>query len=276
MPKHANDLIRKIQDLRHLDWNDISRSSATPGCFLKTYSGDGQRRIYYKLSNYDSYRGIFGHESINELIVSRLLDVLGVDHLSYRLLHALVRIDGVEHTTWLCTSKNFRKTNESKMALDFYYDLMSEPGESPLDFCVRMGWADIIYPMMLVDFLVANRDRHGANMEVLRSTDGSIRLSPLFDHGISLIFSCYDDVSAVENFDVLRDMPVNNWLGSRSLVYNLNLLAQDLKIDLLHESDFDYILGGLEDALPAAHLAKIREMIWKRWNYFEEVRNRPR
>ena len=42
---------------------------------------DGAKRIYYKMSNYDSYRGVFGHESVNELIVSRVLDVLGIEHV---------------------------------------------------------------------------------------------------------------------------------------------------------------------------------------------------
>ena len=52
-------------------------SPGTPGCFLKAYEEVNGKRLYYKLSNYDSYRGVFGHECVNELIVSRVMNVLG-------------------------------------------------------------------------------------------------------------------------------------------------------------------------------------------------------
>ncbi len=70
------DFIDELQDLRYLDWTNKKRSVGTPGCFLKAYEEKNGIRFYYKLSNYDSYRGIFEHECVNELIVSRLLDVL--------------------------------------------------------------------------------------------------------------------------------------------------------------------------------------------------------
>ena len=75
------DLVTELQDLRHLDWALRKMSPGTPGCFLKAYEESDERKIYYKLSNYDSYRGVYGHESVNELIVSRLLDVLDIPHV---------------------------------------------------------------------------------------------------------------------------------------------------------------------------------------------------
>lgn len=83
-----NDFIEELQDLRYLDWADKKLSVGTPGCFLKAYEEKDEIKFYYKLSNYDSYRGIFGHECVNELIVSRLLDVLRIPHLSYQLVYA--------------------------------------------------------------------------------------------------------------------------------------------------------------------------------------------
>jgi len=41
-----------------------------------------------------------------------------------------------------------------------------------------------MYQMFLIDYLIANRDRHGSNLEVLRNEDDdSIRMAPLFDQG---------------------------------------------------------------------------------------------
>lgn len=59
-----------------LDWAARKISPGMPGCFLKAYEEADGKRLYYKLSNYDSYRGVFGHECVNELIVSRVMDVL--------------------------------------------------------------------------------------------------------------------------------------------------------------------------------------------------------
>ena len=67
-----------------------------------------------------------------------------------------------------------------------FYQLERNDGESPLEFCVRQGWGESIYQMLVVDYLILNRDRHGANIEVLRDTKRkTLRLAPIFDHGLS-------------------------------------------------------------------------------------------
>ena len=75
------DIILEKQDLSYLSWARVKNSSGTAGSYLKAYSDLGERKIYYKLSYYDAYNGIVGHESDNEHIVDRLLTILGVEHL---------------------------------------------------------------------------------------------------------------------------------------------------------------------------------------------------
>jgi len=54
--------------------------------------------------------------------------------------------------------------------------------------------------------LILNRDRHGANIEVLRnSRKKTFRMAPLFDHGLSLLCCCMNDCQ-VDAFDVMEDM----------------------------------------------------------------------
>lgn len=111
---------------------------------MKSYSELSGKKIYYKLSNYDSVKGVVGHECVNELIVDRLLENLGIEHLHYQLIHADVLLDGKRQEVYLCASEDFKKRGESKIALDVYYESEREAGESPLDFCVRNGWAEYI------------------------------------------------------------------------------------------------------------------------------------
>lgn len=127
-----------------------------------------------------------GHECVNELIVSRVMDVLNIPHLHYQLIHADVCISKKNIQTWICASKNFRNEDEEKTGFDVLYDLEKEGDESPLEFAVGYGWAEYMYQMFLIDYLTANRDRHGSNLEVLQNRDGGLRMAPLFDQGISL------------------------------------------------------------------------------------------
>lgn len=89
-----NQVVTEKQDLTYLKWSHARNSGGTAGTFLKSQSGMSGEKVYYKLSNYDSEKGIIGHECVNEIIVDRLLGVLGVEHLGYQLIHADIDVDG--------------------------------------------------------------------------------------------------------------------------------------------------------------------------------------
>ena len=89
------------------------------------------------------------------------MNALKILHLQYRLIHAEICIGKKRIETWICSSENFRKPGEQKVRFDLLYDLEKRDDESPLEFAVRYGWEQYIYQMFLVDYLVANRDRHG-------------------------------------------------------------------------------------------------------------------
>ena len=213
-----------------------------------------------------------GHECVNELIADRLLTILGIEHLNYHLIHADILIDGQSYETYLCASSDFKKRGESKIALDVYYQREREDAESPLDFCLRNGWSEHIWKMLAVDFLILNRDRHGANIEVLRNSRvKTLRLAPLFDHGISLIFNCMDE-EAARTFDAMADKPVQSFVGSKSAEDNLKLIPKDClpHLNPLREYNRGVLFADLETVLPQAWRNKIWEMLWRRWTFYED------
>ena len=268
-------IIHTLQDMTYLSWSLIRGSSGTAGSFLKSYEDTPEGKIYYKLSNYDTYHGVIGHECVNEIIADRLLSILGIPHLAYQLIHANIRIDGREQETWLCASADYKQRGDRKVALDTYYQIERLPAESPLDFCIRNGWGDRIYQMLIFDYLILNRDRHGANMEVLINRfHKTVRLAPLFDHGVSLFSRCPDDAS-IQNEDVMADKPIQCFVGSHSSWDNLHLIPHDRFPDLtpLREADRSVLLEGLEDALDPLWLDRIWEMIWRRWKAYEDFRH---
>ena len=75
----------------------------------------------------------------------------------------------------------------------------------------------------------------------------TIHLAPIFDHGLSLLFSCTDD-SAVAEYDVMADKRVNNFIGSSSTWENLHMIPKE-KLPQLHalkETDRNFLMNGLD------------------------------
>ena len=181
-------------------------------------------------------------------------------------------MEGITHEFDRSAAEDFKAKSESKTALDAYKELEALPDESALDFCIRMGWEDYVYQMLIVDSLILHRARTGAPLEVLRtSRKKTIRLAPLFDHGLSLLCSCLDDV-AVAKFDVMADKPCNNFIGSKSTWDNLRIIPKDKmpKLTPLHESDRQVLLEGLDGVISQTLQDEIWEMIWKRWCAYED------
>ena len=202
-------------------------------------------------------------------------EVVGDGAYNVKQLPCDIEIEGKVYTTYVCASEDFKKRGESKIALDDYYTANVQKGEDRYDFCRRMGWQRYIDTMLAVDYLILNRDRHGANMEVLTNRyRKTIRLAPLFDHGVSLFCRCRS-IEELEKEDVMADKPVQCFVGSRSAWDNLRLVPRDQfpRLSPLKESDRAYLLDGLDEALDQHWLDRSWEMIWRRWQAYENLRN---
>ena len=127
--------------------------------------------------------------------------------------------------------------------------------------------------MLVVDFLILNRDRHGANIEVLRNArKKSLRLAPIFDHGLSLLFNCHTE-EEINQFDVMKDRAVQCFVGSRSVQQNLMLIPKGEipALNPLQHTHKAYLLEGLDGIIPQSLQNKIWDMIWQRWEYYENL-----
>lgn len=266
-------IVKQKTDLTFLNWSNIRSSSGTAGTFLKSESSLNGEKKYYKLSNFDMENGVVGHECINEIIVDRLLSILGVEHLEYQLINADIDIEGRLYSTYLCASRDFKQRGESKIALDDFYRTNAVKGESHYDFCARQGWKHYINTMIVVDYLILNRDRHGANIEVLRnSKKQTLRIAPLFDHGLSLLYSCLTD-EQVESFDIMEDKRCQNFIGGYSCNDNLSLVDNMSSVfqNKLTEGDKDILFDGLHGILSDKLMDKIWDMIFARYRRYEKL-----
>ena len=99
------------------------------------------------------------------------------------------------------------------------------------------------------------------------------RLSPLFDHGLSFLFSCYENLESMKKFDILEDRAVNNFIGARSLEYNLHLIPKggSYFAGELEAEHRECLMKGLDQILSQEHLQRIWEMLWERWKRYVEI-----
>ena len=203
------------------------------------------------------------------------LSLLDISHLEYTLVHAIVEVDGKKMETWLCQSYDFKEMWESKLPLEDYYAMEREMGESPLDFCRKMSWEKNIYDMLMIDFLISNRDRHGANIEVLiNRRKKKIPMAPIFDHGLSFVCRCHN-AEELQKFDVMKDLRVQSFVGSNSAFENLKMIPKEYlkKKRAIMKEDRFFLFEGLDKIIDVRYLDKIWEMIERRWNYLEDFRN---
>lgn len=262
----------KCVDLRRLIWTKKRSSLGTPGSLLKAYEELDGNRKYYKLSSIGLNNEIVGHEAINEVVVDRFLRLIGVEHLMYELIYALIKIDNKEINTYLCVSDDYRKKGESKLSFDLFYKRNHLDNEDVIAFAKRIGFVEYIYTMFIVDFLIMNRDRHGVNIEVLKDINNQYRLSPLFDHGLSLFFSCKSD-EEITKFDILKDINVNNYFGTKSLYENLKSVPKKyrFRIKKLTLEDREFLFKDLDGVMTCLWMDSVFELLNKRIEIYENI-----
>lgn len=257
-----------LQDYTRLTWStNATNAGSTGGAYLKALEVRNNRTYYYKMSLGDTYQGIIGHETVNEYIVHRLLQQLGIPHLTYNLINALVNVDGRIFTTPINSSIEYKRKDETKVTVESWYRYNRKDNEEPYQTLARYGFSDYLDAMFLVDFLIVNRDRHGANIEMLYDAQDNLRIAPLYDHGVSFVAPYQNNVSAIATFDPMADVQTTNFVGRQSLYYNLSLIRKPVVVNALKEEALRCILREVQPYLTPQHIQKIYAIITGRYMY---------
>lgn len=65
----------------------------------------------------------------------------------------------------------------------------------------------------------------------------------------------------------MRDVEANNFIGSRSLFDNLNLIRNAVEVTPLDTGRLSELFVGTEEALSVTHISKSTEILKKRYCY---------
>ena len=163
----------------------ISPDLSTNGNLKKRWTINKKNRRLIKAGNSTSRQ-----EPFNEVIASGICDRLNIKHVDYHLIY-----DGKEPS---CICDAFTsKGNELIPLIDIYHSTAMKKGESPylhllhaLSMVGAEGAEDYLDKTIMLDYIIANEDRHLGNMGILRDPQ-SLEFkgfAPIYDSGSSLCF----------------------------------------------------------------------------------------
>lgn len=164
-------------------FNFSSPDNTSDGCLKKRWKIiDGKRCLIKAGSN------PFMQQPFNEVIASLIMDRLGIPHVKYSLIWDedvpySVCEDFITPATELVSAWRVMQTQKKDNATSIYRHY--------INCCESLGIFDITHKvdqMIVLDYLIANEDRHQNNFGLLRNADTLewIGTAPIFDSGSSL------------------------------------------------------------------------------------------
>lgn len=270
------DISFRTVDLSNISWSFGKDSPGTAGMYLKSRIKRNNTQYFLKLSAYNSYDGVYGNEVVYEIIAQRVAKLLGIHYLHMYLFPAKVCLDGKKLSTYVVCSKDYRDIGEERVSFEMLYQLYGK-GMSTEEFILSdlmEKYRETLLGMLVLDYIIYNRDRHSNNIEFLYNPIKNLyRIAPIMDHGCCLTSVLYDDWKSKDSTYFSIDSPVNNCIGSFSLLTNLKNIC---KGRIYYEGDAhlpESIMGGISKILGGDLSDFIYNMLEWRWNNALEILN---
>lgn len=168
--------------------NVFSPDNSSDGVLKKKWiiKNDGTRAL---IKGGDIYSP---QEAFNEVIAAEIMERLDIPHAKYKIL------DDKQKQTYYSESPNFTTEklefiNANHIIQTFSQDNITNPYENFISCCEKLGLERNLFEkdlarMFLVDYIMANRDRHYRNFGFLRDSE-TLKwkgLAPVYDTGRSL------------------------------------------------------------------------------------------
>lgn len=249
----------QVYDYTNLIWTFSSNSNG--GQYLKSEYIKNGVKYYLKLSDY-LYGSFNSHESVLEVIASRLGSCLGLPVLKYTGCMANIMLDGKLFTTYVSKSVNYCNRRQTAMPLVAYYNINKLPMELPIEFCRRYNMSTYVDKMLIFDYLIMNTDRHGKNIEMLVD-NSNVEPAPIFDNGRCLTYDRGNNINNILQYDYKAPGQGNNFIGGLNLENNLRYVSKVYKLPRLTNEVKKKIFHGLHGVLDKRHI----ELIWTALGY---------
>jgi hypothetical protein len=196
---HLNEIVAQIS--LHGSSLTIQGELTTPeltgqGSYAKAWKREDGKLWLYKKGAKDPT------ESRIEAMVSDLLDKCNVNHLHYELAESK---GGVEDTVLCCRCECMTTEDRSILPAMDYETYCNVHELNFIEECKRID-SDMFYKMCIVDYLIANRDRHGMNWGFFYDCNENRiwGMHPLYDHNNAFDKDYMENDDS--NYQVLNDV----------------------------------------------------------------------
>ena len=174
-------LLGKVDKKGHFDFS--SPDNTSDGCLKKRWKIVGGKRCLFK-----SGSNPFMQQPFNEVIASKIATRLNIPHVNY----SIVWDDGVPYS--VC--EDFIDVNTELVSAWRIMQMTKKDNNTSvyqhyINCCKGLGITDIVNAidqMLVLDYIIANEDRHQNNFGLIRNAETLewISAAPIFDSGSSL------------------------------------------------------------------------------------------
>lgn len=174
-------LFGKAKDSDNISLNAPDNTS--DGCLMKRWKIINGKRCLLKAGS-----SPFEQQPFNEAIASLIMDKLNIDHVSYSVI--------IDDKKPYSVCEDFINKNTELVSAWKVFQRFPKPNhlsvyQHYINCCKSLGIEDItekVNQMIVLDFIIANEDRHLNNFGLIRNADTLewIGTAPIFDSGSSL------------------------------------------------------------------------------------------
>lgn len=257
-------LFGKAKDSENISLN--SPDNTSDGCLKKRWKIINGKRCLLKGGS-----SPFEQQPFNEVIASLIMDKLGIDHVDYKL-----EFDG-EKPYSICEdfiTKETELVSAWKILQEYPKPNHLSVYQHYINCCEALGIKDIvdkINQMIVLDFIIANEDRHLNNFGLVRNADTLewIGVAPIFDSGSAL---GYDKVTPnIEKQSLIQCKPFKNrHFEQIKLVTSFKWINFEA-IEKIDEEVFSILNRADTDIIDTARKEKIVISIKNRIEYLKNL-----
>lgn len=228
------------------------------GAYAKAWLREGEDLYLHKTGS----NGIT--ESKIEVMVSNLLDNCNVNHLKYKASNAF---DG-----YTCKCKCMTDDTISILPGMDFDGYINRLGKDPKLEALRID-PEMIYKMMIVDYLIANPDRHGMNWGFFYNCDTMEILGchPLFDHNNAFDIEYMRDPDVRYLFDNSKSM--RDWAKYAMKKVDFHFYREFTREDFLTDRQYNCFMSRAKEigvkVVPKSTLSP--ELIERIWNQMPDI-----
>lgn len=263
-------MIRVSNRFTKLKEFDFQSGGSSKGVLAKCFTEDSAGRFLLKTGSYTkpSFSNL---EPVTECICSDLLDLFKIKHAKYELEYCICKESDLWKSKKVLVCKTRLFTDEDNVLISGEKLIGNERDYFKVSRTIGSSLQLDFDNMIVFDYLVNNTDRHHNNFGILVNAKNRTKvISPLFDHGFSLLSDFDSDYLETEDFDVVyEDCDYSKLCNKSNYLQLKNIKRFTLNLEFIKD-DVESVFLKYKDLVPEWRMSLMKEVFSRRLDYVRE------